>query len=568
MIGRMKFYDEGKGFGFVTSKNGIDAFVHHSEIKWGQTLLDGEVVSYATRDTPKGKKAIGVDTITLPKCKECGDINNFDYDTEELQCWNNYSSDSPEGCKSSEHHKRKVRLNAELEEKKAAALENLPKLYDEIDEELDGVEIPTTVGAAEIIIARMNQIVRDIEAVGGNNSYYGESEHERWFGEKYSDNPTYQRVEKLRENSIDRKSHLTKVEVDNVCKELTDILDSYTVPTEEEAELPTLKADKDLLKGKMSWIMSKLGYSNAMTTKAYSRANEIVVHLATLEETILGKFRPRLPSRREVEGKRYEYGMIQAIATRYYRDNEEKCKPEYGRMISFRALFRSERYTWGYQEIPGDLEAIIELWEEIEATYIEEITLAMKLLKYEGEDKLSLAWIVEALQLGLLTPFLKFDVETTMEKVREGDRIVKEWTKSNTKYLIDLGVSGKTIAVLVKTGLLGRVDLREINYNADKLLIDKIYSKIAKDEDSSTEARMKADSISSKGKSFISLGKIVNKAKGTREEITSLIKKHYANIGDFDIRDRAHPTDPDERVNFLLLWDEKGERIYHSTGRR
>ena len=61
--GKVKWFNDQKGFGFLTSESGAkDIFVHHSVIE-GQgfrTLQDGETVEYEAEDGPKGMKAIRV----------------------------------------------------------------------------------------------------------------------------------------------------------------------------------------------------------------------------------------------------------------------------------------------------------------------------------------------------------------------------------------------------------------------------------------------------------------------------------------------------------------------------
>jgi len=62
--GKVKWFNEQKGFGFIASEqNGKDVFVHHSVIEGQQgfrTLLDGEMVEYDADEGPKGWKATRV----------------------------------------------------------------------------------------------------------------------------------------------------------------------------------------------------------------------------------------------------------------------------------------------------------------------------------------------------------------------------------------------------------------------------------------------------------------------------------------------------------------------------
>ncbi len=54
--GTVKWFDAGKGFGFITPDDGgKDLFVHHSEIQaGGATLSDGQKVEYEVGQGQKG----------------------------------------------------------------------------------------------------------------------------------------------------------------------------------------------------------------------------------------------------------------------------------------------------------------------------------------------------------------------------------------------------------------------------------------------------------------------------------------------------------------------------------
>lgn len=61
--GTVKFFNNEKGFGFITPDDGSkDVFVHLNGIKSGQ-LRDGTKVQFETESTQKGLNAINVEVI-------------------------------------------------------------------------------------------------------------------------------------------------------------------------------------------------------------------------------------------------------------------------------------------------------------------------------------------------------------------------------------------------------------------------------------------------------------------------------------------------------------------------
>ena len=60
--GKVKWFNDQKGFGFIATDNGKDVFVNHSVIQGDgfKTLQENETVEYEFEDGPKGMKATKV----------------------------------------------------------------------------------------------------------------------------------------------------------------------------------------------------------------------------------------------------------------------------------------------------------------------------------------------------------------------------------------------------------------------------------------------------------------------------------------------------------------------------
>jgi len=61
MIGKVKWYDIKKGYGFIEGEDGLDVFIHKSEIPfWTIYLNKNDKIEYIKENTNRGFKAIEV----------------------------------------------------------------------------------------------------------------------------------------------------------------------------------------------------------------------------------------------------------------------------------------------------------------------------------------------------------------------------------------------------------------------------------------------------------------------------------------------------------------------------
>lgn len=61
--GVVKWFDNAKGFGFITTSEGDDVFLHHSQVKekgHNKDVHEGETVSFDTVENEKGISAVNV----------------------------------------------------------------------------------------------------------------------------------------------------------------------------------------------------------------------------------------------------------------------------------------------------------------------------------------------------------------------------------------------------------------------------------------------------------------------------------------------------------------------------
>ncbi len=62
VVGKVKFFNESRGFGFIEQQSGPDVFVHFSAIQADgfKTLADGQSVEFEVGQGPKGPQAQNV----------------------------------------------------------------------------------------------------------------------------------------------------------------------------------------------------------------------------------------------------------------------------------------------------------------------------------------------------------------------------------------------------------------------------------------------------------------------------------------------------------------------------
>ena len=65
IIGTVKWFNGGKGYGFISQQNGQDVFVHFSAIQGDgyRSLEEGQQVEFSIEQGPKGLQATNVTVI-------------------------------------------------------------------------------------------------------------------------------------------------------------------------------------------------------------------------------------------------------------------------------------------------------------------------------------------------------------------------------------------------------------------------------------------------------------------------------------------------------------------------
>ncbi len=63
--GKVKWFSNQKGYGFISTEEGKDVFVHHSAIQGEgyKTLEEGQEVEFEVQQGPKGEQAVNVTKI-------------------------------------------------------------------------------------------------------------------------------------------------------------------------------------------------------------------------------------------------------------------------------------------------------------------------------------------------------------------------------------------------------------------------------------------------------------------------------------------------------------------------
>lgn len=64
--GKVKWFNDQKGYGFISQDNGPDVFVHFSAIQGTgfKSLSEGQAVEFDTTDGPKGPQAANVKVVS------------------------------------------------------------------------------------------------------------------------------------------------------------------------------------------------------------------------------------------------------------------------------------------------------------------------------------------------------------------------------------------------------------------------------------------------------------------------------------------------------------------------
>ncbi|MBW3011253.1 cold shock domain-containing protein [Candidatus Woesearchaeota archaeon] len=61
MKGKVKFFNAGKGFGFIAADDGKEYFVHQTGLKEGVVLRENDAVVFDVEQGDRGPKAVNVE---------------------------------------------------------------------------------------------------------------------------------------------------------------------------------------------------------------------------------------------------------------------------------------------------------------------------------------------------------------------------------------------------------------------------------------------------------------------------------------------------------------------------
>lgn len=67
LTGKVKWFNDAKGYGFIERPDGDDVFVHYSAIQGSgfRSLSEGQEVEFEVVDGPKGKQAANVTKVAV-----------------------------------------------------------------------------------------------------------------------------------------------------------------------------------------------------------------------------------------------------------------------------------------------------------------------------------------------------------------------------------------------------------------------------------------------------------------------------------------------------------------------